>query len=96
MRHLKDLSLLEAERASSDLKSVTLILKILLHRHADSPKFVAGMTKLLERVKLSKRASLRRLELDIMHIGKVSHGVSYFMMKGCLHADLCDVDLSTC
>jgi hypothetical protein len=96
VRHLKDLSSLEVERASSDLKSVTLILKILLHRHADSSKFVAGMTKMLERLKLSKGASLRRLELDIMHVGKVSHGSSYFHNEGVCVLTYVDIDLPTC
>jgi hypothetical protein len=43
------------------------------------------MTKLLERVKLSKRASLRRLELDIMHIGKTCLRADTFFDTYILH-----------
>lgn len=73
MQHLKDVNL-EAHQDSPFALAVNFMLKILAQQYADVPGFEGSMKHLASRVNASYVSTPRRLELEVMHAGRVSLG----------------------
>lgn len=71
MQHLKDVNL-EAHKNSPFAVAVNYMLRILSQQYSDVPGFVGSMNHLAERVNSSYVSTARRIELEVMHAGRVS------------------------
>ena len=71
-RHLRDLEM-DIHRSQSFIVAVTLLLRVLSHQFSDVPPYVDNIHDVLNRVSTSQFASPRRIELEILKIGRVSY-----------------------
>lgn len=68
---MKDTTFNMTEGSQLDM-AMGFMENILTKQHADVPKFVARMAELRQGAKLSYGSTVRRLELELMNVGKVS------------------------
>ena len=70
IHHMMDPTFHMAEGSQIDMRLGSM-KRTLTQQHADVPKFVARLGDLVNRVKSSNGSTVRRLELELMNVGKV-------------------------
>lgn len=71
VQHLKDVNL-EAHKDSPFALAVNFLLKILAQQYGENPGFTGSMQHLSSQVNSSHVSTARRVELELMHAGRVS------------------------
>lgn len=71
MQHLQDVNL-DTRPDSPFAVAVHFMLKFLSQEYADVPQFCAVLDGLMQRVNTNFISTARRLELELMHTGRVS------------------------
>lgn len=70
-RHLRDLNM-DVHRSQPFILAVTLLLRALSGRYSDVPRFADSILDMLSRVGAANFATARRVELEVLNIGRVS------------------------